>query len=349
MKIQDVRVTVGRTWRFASDARGCVDVNTSAYRRQLDQLKGAPGAGGFSLPWPNYPSHLWQYMLAPDYRAVATPRLVAALLPLRWAKTPVLQGNVEDPQQVGADPAFEVTAEALRHPFAITTLVHVRRLSDGPLPDDLNAAYEALRFMMQLTLGFPTALGAGPRVVVRNGLPLAVLPGLPRASFEGEALTWETLGEFTLISGLHRELDGLATASALARELGDEPQPDDAVKLRSHKSGISVSGRTVGVTLNADYPRATQKMGCLHHNYSLLLAYMSSLSATLSGEVTASADWFRRRAGMQLNSLYRRTPLDPFETIYKSRAPELWIREQRLAEKINRATAAEQVDPIPID
>ena len=124
--LQDLRLSVGRTWRFVtSDDAVTVSEDLSGYRRQIDMLKNESGGDGFRLPWPaEYSSRLWRYMFGDDYTSTPSKRLVCGLLPL-------LRDDMVQPRSLESPPgtvlAWLDPAEAFRHPFAVTVVLNFSR------------------------------------------------------------------------------------------------------------------------------------------------------------------------------------------------------------------------------
>jgi hypothetical protein len=255
-------------------------------------------------------------MLNDTYQDTASKVLVKTLLPLRWCTT-----LAEVPQCLPP-----VESEALRHPFAVTTVVHLELVPVDPWP----AAAEASA-LLHAVLGSPLVAGR----TVQDGVPLAALPALPTTAFGGAPAWFEDAGHFVVLSGLHSDKDPRALASSLACMFYDDPNPEAARSLRSSRGAICVTGNAVGLVLPGDLPRAEQRMRCLHHNLVTLLGYVQNLATLTPAKPMASSEWFQRRAATVLNHLYRRAPLPDTNKIYKSRLPELWIDERQLAPFIN--------------
>jgi hypothetical protein len=313
--ITGVRVTVGRTWRFDAGGSTCADVDPSAYRRRFDELKSpAPREADFGLPWPPYRSNVWRYLYSPEYQNTSSGDLVATLLPTRWETT-----RIVPPRAVGV--------EGVRHPFGLTTLAHVD-LTASDWTDRAAASAQLLDVLR-------TSIGS---TLLTDGVPFSEVPSLPGRSFEGSRLTLVPAGQFVALSGIHDEADGCAIASVLARLFDDVPDATKASDMRSPRAAISVRGGNVGLTLPADLPRAAQKLRCLHHNTTMVLAHLQNLSTILTGTTTASADWYQKRAASVLSHLYRRAPLAESGSVYKSRLPELWLGARGLGPAITALT-----------
>lgn len=322
MGLHSVRVSVGRTWRFVADGSTCADVDVSAYRRRIDELK-SPTTKDFVLPWPPYRSHVWQYLYGADYRNTPSYVEVTTLLPTRWAT----RRTIESPL---TPTPWSVGVEVLRHPFALTTLVHVDFAPGGAWPADATAASDLLRAVLRTPL-------AGTSAVV-DGFPVSEVPSLPPWSFEDLLLTLEDAGHVVVLSALHDEEDGRGSASSLARRFDDEPDPEDAVPMRTTKGAVSVRGETVALALPAGLPRAARRLECLHHNATVVLAYMQNLATVLSPPTTMTCAWYREPAATVLNHLHRRAPLPATGSVYKSRLPELWLNERGLGAAVNALT-----------
>ncbi|KQY44347.1 hypothetical protein [Cellulomonas sp. Root137] len=306
----------------------CSDVDLAVYRRRFDELKSPSPVIGFGLPWPRYPSHVWRYVYSPEYQNTPSRDLVSTLLPTRWAETRTLQ-------LPGSSP-WSVDVEAIRHPFALTTMAHAGPFPGAAWPSDPAKAAAQLRAILR------TSVGAGSLV---DGVPALEIPFLPDTSFEGLPLTLVPGGQFVVLSGIHDEKDGRAIASALARLFDDEADPTKAVALRSPRGAISVRGENVALTIPVGLPRTDQKLRCLHHNATTVLAQMQNLSTVLSGPRTTTCEWFGKQAASVLSHLHRRAPLTESGTIYKSRLPELWIAQRQLAPAINALTVDLQALP----
>ena len=323
MVLQGLRVSVGSTWRFVADDKTCADIDVSAYRRRIDELKSpTPAPQDFGLPWPRYRSNLWRYMYSADYRNTRSVDLVGTLLPTLWAAKPRAQTSLP----FGS---WNVRVEVVRHPFALTTLVHVDPTVVSPWPGDASTASEELRRVLRTMVG---------SAAIIDGLPISDIPSLPRLSFEGSELTLVDAGQFLLISALHDQDDGRASASVLARRFDDEPNPAHASTLRSAKGALSVRGEDVALVLPGKLPRAEQKLQCIHQNAAMTLAHLQNLSTVLKAPTTAACDWYREPAASVLSHLHRRVPLPATGSVYKSRLPELWLNERGRRAAINALT-----------
>lgn len=307
MDLVGARLTVGRTWRFEAGGATCADDDPGLYRHRIDTLKSpGPHAEAFGLPWPPYRSNLWRYLYSPEYQNTPSRDLVATLLPTRWTTTRAVPPH-----------PWALEIEAVRHPFAVTTLVHVDLTS---LAWDDRATSAA-----QLLAVLRTAVGGTGGARVTDGIPLDQVPDLPAQSFEGDPLIPTPAGRFVVLSGVHDEADARAVASVLARLFDDAPDATKAVDLRSPRAAISVRGENVGLALPADLPRAAQKVRCLHDNTAMLLAQLQNLASVLAGATTVTADPYQRSAARVLSHLHRRAPLPESGSVYKTRLPELWL------------------------
>ena len=324
MVLQGLRVSVGSTWRFVADDKTCADVDVSAYRRRIDELKSPTlGPRDFDLPWPPYRSNLWRHMYSADYRNTRSVDLVSTLLPTLWTKKP----RAQTLPPIGL---WNVSVEVVRHPFALTTLVHVDPTLALPWPEDAARASEGLRHVLRAKVG---------SAAIMDGFPLSEIPSLPKRSFKkGSALTLVNAGRFLLISALHDQDDGRSSASVLARHFDDEPDPTRAFPLRSAKGALSVRGEDVAQVLPRNLPRAEQKLECLHKNAALMLAYLQNLSTVLNAPTTTACNWYREPAASDLSHLYRRAPLPATGSVYKSRIPELWLNGRGREAAINVLT-----------
>ena len=66
-----------------------------------------------------------------------------------------------------------------------------------------------------------------------------------------------------------------------------------------------------------------------------------------SDATTVSCRWFQSRAAALLNYLYRRAPLPETGGIYRSRLPQSWINERRIAPFANALTGP-TLDKLPV-
>jgi hypothetical protein len=333
--LQDMRVSIGRTWRFVTPA-GAVTVaqDLAGYRHHLDDLKSRPFERGFGLPWPPYRSTLWGYIFGEAYRNTRTKLLVAALLPL------LLENMIESRMlNSGTSMPFASldSAEALLHPFAVTTILHLSLPGSEPWSAEGQAA-SLFDDLMRHPL---TADQPGQ---VRDGMPLSLLPGLASQDADGHSAGFEPTGGFAVLSGLHDERDPAALAYQLA-SLYQKQATDKSRPMNTVRSAISVTDRRVGMLLPENGFRAQPRVACLHHNITTLLAYMENLAAVVSDQVTEPCRWFQSRAALVLNHLYRRKPLPATNGIYKSRVAEMWVDHRDLARTINQVNAQDQPSP----
>jgi hypothetical protein len=323
MALKGLRVSVGSTWRFVADDKTCADVDVSAYRRRIDELKSpSPAPHDFGLPWPRYRSNLWRFMYSADYRNTRSIDLVGTLLPAVWPAEPIALTS----QNFGS---WRASVQVVRHPFALTTLVHVDSTVGAIWPADAVVASELLRRVLH------TKAGSG---AIIDGFPISEIPSRPKWSFEGNPLTLVDAGRFLLMSALHDQDDGRASASVIARRFDDEPDPEHALPLRTAKGALSVRGEDVAQVLPDSLPRAKQKLECLHHNAAMLLANIQNLSTVLMAPTSVACDWYREPAARVLSHLHRRAPLPETGSVYKSRLPELWLNERGRGAAINALT-----------
>lgn len=260
MDLDNVLLSVGRTWRFDTSGRTAVDVTKSGYTRLVNRLKGIAGTADFGLPWPPYRSRFWEHMLSASYRETPTADLVAILLPLRSWRF-LVQSEIPDVQ-----PRIEV--EAIRHPFALTTVAHFRLRPRDPWPPDAQAA----DLLNRLTRG-----DVGPMRPVDEGYPYRKFT-MPETDTSGAELTLRSSGHFAVLSGLHREDDALLPAAALARRFPANPTAAGSVPLRD--GAVHVHADSVGLAVSAQVGARTA--GCLHHNYTMLLAYLQNLTGLVT-------------------------------------------------------------------
>ncbi|MDQ4096874.1 MAG: hypothetical protein M3144_03255 [Actinomycetota bacterium] len=331
--LQTVRVSVGQTWRFVTaDGRATVAWDKTGHRKRLDMLKGSTTSDPFQLPWPVYRSTLWEWFFNAPYDNVATPLLVAALLPLQYQS----ELDFNAPESVPRAPF-----EAVLHPFALSTVVHLNLFAVQPWPPEDQA--------MSLLTGFlKRALSPGGQV--RDGIPLALLPPLPEPlpekDFQGVPAQFQPAGRFVLLSGLHQQAPD---PTVLAYRLASSFESTAAGRpMNTDKSGIAVTGRRVGLVLPQGSPEVGAKLRCLHQNMATLLAYMQNLTTLMPAMPTVPAAWFQGRAALVLNHLYRRAPLPEINGIYKSQLAELWIAHLGLGSAINLITANEANPPPPL-
>ena len=316
--LQCVRISVGRTWRFVTNTSASVSYSKTGYRGRIDSLKGSAADDDFQLPWPPYRSRLWERMFNGTYHDRRSPVLVATLLPLLHRAAPVDIHRC----RTGGEP------EALQHPFALSTLVHLELAPVVPWPPDPAAAA-----VLRAVLESPLAADAQ----VRDGLPLEALPPLPTVDADDVAAHFEEAGHFVVVSALH---EGAPEPKALAGRLSClfEDTVNAAGPLKSDGGALCVSGNVVGLVLPHTLPRAGDRMRCLHHNYATLLAYLENLATLTPAPTTKACQWFQGRAAELLNHLYRRAPLPDTGGIYRSRLPEAWIDQRRIAPFVNALT-----------
>jgi hypothetical protein len=332
--LQQLRISVGRTWRLTTSGTGraTASVDLRSYKNEdLNGLKGAASSADFGLPWPEYRSTFWRAMLGKPYDNVATRDLVALLLPAR--RESPLGATV-----VGArcDPRLEV----LRHPFAITTIAHFD-LADVALASEQDAAQHLDDFLRQ-----PLGATGGE---VRDGAPLDWAPQGPDRDADEVAAVFEDSGAFVLLSGLHQEApDPQSLAANLASLF--QGATGTGLPMRTKGSAISVSASNVGFVQPRNFLRAGPRLRCLHHNQALLLAYLQNLITLVPGPTTFVAAEFQPLAARVLNHLYRREPLQTRSTvgIYRSRLAELWLQKQGLTTKINTLTDRMRNPPPPL-
>lgn len=324
--LQTVRMSVGQTWRFV-DAQGKATVawDKGGHRQRLNALKNDPTADSFQLPWPPYRSRLWGWFLDEDYENVLTTTLVGALLPLLFQ----LDVDFETPESAGG-----AWCEAVLHPFAVTTILHLNLFGVHPWPPDQGATT-----LLHAVLARPVSGGAQ----IRDGIPLALLPTLPSSDFQGAPASFQPAGRFTFLSGLHQEAPD---PPALAHRLASLFESSGTGRtMKGDGTGIGVTSRRVGVV----WPRAPQlsgaKLRCLHQNFATLLAYMQNLATLMPAQPSVPAEWFQGRAALILNHLYRRSPVPELNSIYKSQLAEMWIAHLGLPSAINAITAGEAQPP----
>jgi hypothetical protein len=338
--LQDLRVSVGRTWRFVTrDDTSTVSKSLGGYGRQIDALKNEAGEDGFKLPWPDYRGKFWVYMFGRDYESTATTQLVCGLLPL-------LSENLINPGPLpsrSGDPFASLDcAEVYLHPFAVTTVVHYSlHPPAGPEEDGQSlpppgGQEEDDRQAAMLDEFFRLSLAADQPGQVRDGMPLSLLPSRATRDADGNPASYRpTGGGFVLLSGVHDEANPRALAYRLA-SLYTDTASDKSQPMNSDLSAISVTGGRVAMLLPR---RGRTRLECLHHNIAMLLACMENSAAVVGRPGTEAAGWFQQQAALLLNSLYRREPLPGADTIYKSRAAELWIEHRGLADAINQVNA----------
>lgn len=309
MKLENVLLSVGRTWRYDAGGKTGVDLTKNGYSREINRLKGTSEPTDFQLPWPPYRSRFWEHMLSSSYRETKTAHLVDILVPLRRWRFLVEQGVP------GTQPRIEV--EAIRHPFALTTVAHFRLRPQDPWP----SGDEAAALLNGLTRG-----DVGVMTPVDEGFPYSEVPALPTTDASGAPLTFSSAGRFTVVSALHRETDALVPAASLARRFPVNPTPAGSIPIRD--GAVNVQGDTVGLAIAAQVGARTG--GCLHHNYTMLLAYLQNLATLVITTPTVEAEWHRERAVWMLNHLYRAVPAPPVYAVYRSRVAHLWLDERGL-------------------
>jgi hypothetical protein len=334
--LQDLRISVGHTWRFATpEGVTTVSEDLGGYRAHIDQLKNNPAADAFGLPWPPYRSTLWAYMFGDGYRDTPSYTLVGGLLPL------LRSDGLPAPGPVGAEPgpppAFLDAAEAFFHPFAITTLAHLSVPASV-----LTAAQGQEPVLFDRLIHLP--LTAGQAGQVRDGAPVAPLPGLASRDFGRLPASYQSAGTFIVLSGVHQAPDPKPLAYRLA-SLYQKTAPDKSQPMNTDLSAISVTDRQIAMLMPDQQP-ARSHLGCLHRNICTLLACMENMAAIVGPAANRPATWFQRRAALLLNCLHRRAPLPGSGQIYKSRVAQMWIDHLGLAAAINQVnTEAEQ--PVP--
>jgi|BarGraIncu00431A_1022009.scaffolds.fasta_scaffold30220_2 hypothetical protein len=318
VNLDSMLVSVGRTWRFDTGGQTGVDLTRTGYATKINWLKGTNDQPDFRLPWPPYRSRFWEYMLSASYRETDTDDLASVLLPLRYWRFLVV------PNELGAHPRIEI--EAIRHPFALTTIAHFRMQDRDPRPPGDQAA-ELLKTLLYGNLGVMQP--------VDGAFPYKELPSLPTIDVMGKPIVLKSGGNFVLISALHRDPDALLAASALARRFPQNPPPAESVAIQD--GAVNVHADTVGLAVSAQV--GARLAGCLHNNYSLLLAYLQNLATLVGSSPTSECKWFQERAALMLNHVYRREPVPPVNAMYKSRLADLWLSERGLIEPINKLAA----------
>jgi hypothetical protein len=328
-----MRVSVGRTWRFVTeDGTSTVSKSLSGYRRQIDLMKSGTSEDRFRLPWPAYRGKFWVYTFGRDYESTATTLLVRGLLPL-LAEELIEPGPLRP--QSGEPFAQLESAEAYVHPFAVTTIVHFSLHPPGPLEGE-DEQKSMLNEFMRLSLV------AGQPGEVRDGAPVSsLLPALATQDADGHPASYQSAGDFVLLSGVHAEADPRALAYRLA-SLYTDAASDKSQPMNSDLSAISVTGGRVAMLLPE---RARSRLECLHHNIAMLLACVENSAAVVGRPGTEASGWFQQQAALLLNCLYRREPLPGADGIYKSRAAEMWIGHRGLADTINQVNARAGTPP----
>lgn len=296
MNLENVLLSVGRTWRYDVGGQTGVDLTKNRYAREINRFKGTTEQTEFQLPWPPYRSRFWEHMLSASYQETETAHLVEILVRLRRWRFLVEQ------DVPGTQPRIEV--EAIRHPFALTTIAHFRLRPQDPWPP----AAEAATLLNRLARG-----DVGVMTPVDKGYPYRELPALPTTD-------------------VSREADALVPAAALARRLPATPTPAGSVAIRD--GAVNVQGDTVGLAVSAQVGARTAE--CLHHNYTMLLAYLQNLATLVVTTPTVEAEWYRERAVRMLNHLYRAAPAPPVHAVYRSRLAQLWLNERGLVGPIDQ-------------
>lgn len=252
------------------------------------------------------------------------PLLSDGLVPARWLESPP-----------GTVLAYLESAEAFRHPFAVTTVLHfsLQAAGAGSTEDQEQGLLDSL---------LCHRLGEGQPGQVRDGAPLSLLSTLPAQDADRLPARYEPASSFVSLSGVHEVDDPEALAYRLA-SLYQKTSADKGRPMNTDKSGIGVTDQRVAMLL----PKATQsRVECLHHNITTLLACMENMAAIVRPEATTvAADWYQRQAALLLNHLYRRKPLPKVDGIYKSRVAGMWIEHRDLAADINRVNDQAQSPP----
>lgn len=314
--LQNVHISIGRTWRLVNAAGAAtVSDDKTGYEGRLNQLKGGHVSGSFTLPWPRYPSTLWRYWFGGPYDNVRTPVLAAALLPLQ------LEGDVDG-----------VWFEALLHPFAVSTVAHVDLAAIEPWPPDAEAAVGLQDFLRSPL--------SGTDGQVRDGVPLTLVPDLPKIDVFRADATFEPAGGFVLLSALHQESPDPAALAYRLASLFESSSTEKSRPMNTDASAIAVTGGRAALLLPRAQARAGSRLRCLHHNMATLLADVQNLATLTPATPTVPAAWFQSRAAVVLNHLYRRAPLPETAGIYKSRLAELWLNHRGLAAAINDIAAS---------
>ncbi len=333
--LSDLRVSIGHTWLFSTrEGAPTVSTDSRGYRDLVNGLKSGAPYTGFGLPWPPYRSRFWGRLFG-DYMSAPSYDLVGGLMPLHLDR-------LVEPQLVisasGAAAMFIDSSEAFLHPFAVTTLLHLRLEGEQPWQTDNQAA----AFLYELLRG---PVDGQPSRQVRDGVQVTAIPGLPTQNADGQASEYRRAPEFefTLLSGRHEDGDSAEDSYRLAslyrKQASDKSQP-----MNTEGSAISVTDRCAGMLMPAQ-AISDQRISCVHHNMTTLLAYMQSLAAVVPGQPTESCKWFRARAALVLNHLYRRAPLPALQGIYKSRLAGMWIDHLGLSTAINQVNAQEAPPP----
>jgi hypothetical protein len=332
--LSDLRVSVGRTWLFSTQAGApTVSADNRGYRDVVKGLQGGTSGTGPWLPWPPYRSRFWGYLFG-DYLSTSSYDLVGGLLPLhRGLSAPEYVTSAS-----GAALMFVDSSEAFLHPFAVTTLLHLRLEGEQPWQTDSQAA----AFLDDLMRARTDPQSPGQ---VRDGVPVTAIAGLPAQDADGQAAGYRQAREFafTLLSGRHQDGDSAADSYRLA-SLYRKQASDKSRPMNTQGSAISVTDRCAGMLMPAQ-SMDDQRIACVHHNMATLLAYLQNLGAVLPGQPTESCKWFRARAALLLNHLYRRAPLPDIQGIYKSRLAGMWIDHLGLSPSINQVNAQAAAPP----
>lgn len=325
--LQSLYLSVGRTWR-AVTAEGVVtaDVDDAAHTARFGQLKQpAVPPRRWELPWPRYRSTLWRALLGTGYTHASNDAMAQLLVPLLHEH--------RDPEQ----PRWW----ALRHPFAVTTVVEIPLPSPQPWPDD----DDAVEKWLDEHLRRPLAGHPGHRL--SDGVPMEAVPELPIEDADGTPITWVEVDRFRLLSGLHQELaDPGAAAGRLATAFAPVPPPA-ALPMKEQGTFLAVDGVNVGLVRPRAGLRAGRRLACLHHNQSLVLAYTNDLLAGLAAPHTATARVYRERSARLLNHLHRHVPVPPFAGTYRSRLVRAWLGRPGVAATINQVNAEDLSAALP--
>lgn len=308
--LNNVLVSVLTTYRLTTADGGMVTavVDGTGYRRMLAEARPGAAAGVLGLPWSRYFNWLWWYQLGPNYRNLPAGTMVAMAVPLH-ARTPAA---VEHPQVASVD------AELIWHPFAVTTVAHVRLAGESwrtPQPLD-GVLDEVLRTPW-----------SGTTVQVRNGLPIApVGPGWVTDA-AGRAGRLDPVAVASLVSGLHHGTSAPAGIAASLATRFQDPSPDRSHPLRTAESFVAVRGSDLGMVLPVTAPNSARAHRCLHANYTTVLALMQNLLA-LRGGAGQYWEWYWTKADAVLRSLRTRAAHPATATCYRSILPELWLADR---------------------
>lgn len=303
--LNKVTVTVLATSRLTVDESGIPTavVDGTSYREQLtraQQLKSAD----LVLPWSRYYNWLWAYQLGPEYPNVSPKLMVEMLVPL----VVPLEVSVDSPH------VERVDAELVWHPFAVTTVAHLRLRGDSWHDDQLATVLdEVLR-----------SCWGGIATQVRNGLPVPAISLSWDHDASSRPSSLKAVSTAIVISGLHHGDSAPGPLAYSLASLFERSSTDKSFTMHIDGSHLAVTDRRVGIVLPNTLRNAERRQHCLHANMTTLLALIENLR-TLHGGTGQYAEWYGYKADAVLRSLYQRTDHPSVGSVYKSRLAQVWI------------------------